>query len=144
MKKQISILAVLSCICVAIYSVGDQRPSQQTTVVRRVFRGQTGSIPATTLFTPSESGVFRVSAYIELSNNAGGYFPEDFLSWTDDFASNQQAMGGVSGYGTTDGSAYIASQMLVTDVANQPIQLSTTVNPNEKGFYNLYVVVERL
>ena len=113
-------------------------------VAQRSFIGETTNIPPTTIFTPTSKGLFRVTVDLEQSNtDAGTYAPAVFLSWTGDFASYQTQM--VIGPNYQSGSAAAGSDAItVRDAANAPVQISTTLNPNEEGTYNLYVVIEKL
>jgi hypothetical protein len=143
MKKLVGVLAVLLCVSAALMHSADNLPHQPIVVAERGFNGQTASIPATTLFTPAKGGVYRVTAYVESSNFSGTYFPEVFLSWTDDFVSNQdQQM--IGALGNTGNAAWNSLQLTVRAVADQPIQFSTVENPNEQGICNFYFVVEQL
>jgi hypothetical protein len=143
MKKLVGAFAVLLCVCTAMMHSADNLPRQPVVVAKLSFKGQTASIPMTTLFTPTQGGVYRVSAYVESSNFADTYFPEVFLSWTDDFVTNptQQMIGSL---GNSGNAAWNSLQLTVRDIANQPIQFSTVESPNEQGICNFYFVVEQL
>ena len=142
MKKLVGACAVLLCMSTVAVHSADSLPRQPVVVTQRAFKGQTESISATTLFTPARGGLYRISAYVDSSNFSGTYFPEVFLSWTDDFVSNQVQM--PAAMGNAGNAAWASLQLTVRGIANQPIQFSTTENPNEQGICNFYFVVEQL
>jgi len=132
-----------SCVATSMAQNQVANVSQPTVVVaRRSFINQTGDIPPTTVFQSARNGLYRVTIDIEQSNTAGGYGPEAFLSWTGDFASYQSQVF-ISSMAYSGSTAAASGQVIVRSAAGQPIQVSTTVNPNEQGTYNLYVVIER-
>src|SRR5271154_2878315 len=54
-------------------------------VASRALTGRTTMIPTTTLFTPSVTGLYRVSAYIAMSTAGTTGCPWELtLGWTDD------------------------------------------------------------
>lgn len=145
MKNLITLAAMLFFSCVATLMAQNPVatvPQPTVVVARRSFINQTGDIPPTTVFQPARKGLYRVTIDIEQSNTAGGYGPEAFLSWTGDFASYQTQMP-ISSMVYSGSTAAASGEVAIRGAAGQPIQVSTTVNPNEQGTYNLYVVIEK-
>ena len=142
MKRPIVIGSMLCSFVVTLMAQTPVKHSPEI-VAQKSFIAQMASISPTTVFTPASTGIFRVTGYLEQSNTAEGYSPEVFVSWTGDFASYQdQVNGGLSYSGSA--AAVTLNLLVVHGAANQPIQISTSVNPSEQGTYNLYVVVEKL
>jgi hypothetical protein len=141
--KRLIILGSVLCSFVSMLMADGPVEHSPIILAQKSFVAATASISPVTVFTPSSTGTFRVTGYVEQSNTTDGYGPEVFVLWTGDFGSYQQQVNGGLSY---SGAAAAATLQLLTvhSAANQPIQISTTVNPNEQGTYNLYVVVERL
>jgi hypothetical protein len=142
MKKALAVLAVMLLVSIVAFNSTESRSSLPIVIATKGFRNQTSSISPITLITPNTSGAYRVSFYSNSSNSAGGYFPEVFLSWTDDYGIWQGQIGG--GGGSTASVAWASGNIIVRNLAGQPIQVSTVENPNEQGVYNLIVVVEKI
>ena len=86
----VSLLMVLSLL----HGEEDEGEHHAKIIARVSLTGQTGAVPATTLFTPREDGLFRVSAYLVVTgtNNAqqGACFD---LRWTDDSLTLSPSLG---------------------------------------------------
>lgn len=144
MKNLIVLVSMLFFPCVATLMAQNpvaNVPQPIVVVARRSFINQTGDIPPTTVFQPARKGLYRITIDIEQSDTAGGYGPEAFVSWTGDFASYQtQLILPVVNSGST---AAASGELTIHGAAGQPIQVSTTTNPNEQGTYNMYVAIEK-
>lgn len=117
-------------------------------IARVSLKAQTGAIPSTTLFTPTATGIYRISAYMCATNlylGSGGYNLQ--FNWTDD-AGNEQAYQyfflanlaapqawGYSQYGAPGNVTVLEAS------AGQPVSYSTNGSDEE---YSLYLVAERL
>jgi hypothetical protein len=112
-------------------------------VAKQSWTSQSGALASTTVYTPSAAGLFRVSAYIEVSSGSTRA-PSASMTWTDDHAAqnNSGALGAVdaSGNWTINGS-YATRAFRVA--ANTDIKVSTSIGAGT-GTYDLYVVIEQL
>jgi hypothetical protein len=114
---------------------------------------QTRTIQKTVLFTPTETGLYRISAYMTLTRPISTYqIWSFFLSWTDDagaefgdivdlYTNNPPpgAWGHSGGFNPGGVSLFEA-------VAGQPVSYSVIVTKGSptNGTYSLYYVVEQL
>jgi hypothetical protein len=131
-------------------------PSPQI-VARAKLPHQTAAIPTTTMFTPIQDGLYRLSVYGTLLNTGTTGLTWNFnLGWTDD-AGAESIPGLVSGYdfnfgafGQFDGYsgniAPIGGPATVFEAkAGQPITYSVTAQGDPDGTaYSLYFTLERL
>lgn len=107
---------------------------------------QTAAIPVTTIFTPTQTGLYRFSAYSTgpVNTTASGYWNIN-LNWTDDFGPQndeellQNAGGGYGSVGWPSGSVGTFEA-----VAGQPVTYSVTLSGSGGGSYSLYYTIERL
>jgi hypothetical protein len=117
-------------------------------VAEHAFKGQLGSIPLTTLFTPACNCMYRVTAYTEVPDRSLGYGPVSLISWTDDFAQSQTEIVQDNWNGnigvTVGAGGWAEGQFILHSVAKQPIQFSTNGTAPIEETYNIYVVVEEL
>jgi hypothetical protein len=89
MREKLPVVLSLAVGCIGLMSgrsSGASNFSFSPQVVQRVaLIGQTGAIPTTTLFTPSQKGLYRISAYMTATNLEGGQGSYSWvLNWTDD------------------------------------------------------------
>jgi hypothetical protein len=106
------------------------------TIVRLTLKNQTADIGALNLFTPTSSGLYRVSAYAEITPGSTG-FVEVALSWIDEAGAE-----GPSIFATGSGSG--SGSLVVHSLPNQPVTLSTEAGGGFSGSYNLIITVEQL
>lgn len=105
-------------------------------VASQSFTSQTTALAATTVFTPSAVGLFRVSMYTNAASNPGVTIT---VSWTDPvFGANSVQFPQVS---TINNSANNYGSAFLRVSANSNIQVSASA---PSVTYNLYVVVEQL
>jgi hypothetical protein len=161
MYKSICVLAVL--LAAFMFTPGSKSahaspasPVSPTIVAKGKLVNQAAPIPTTTLFTPSQSGLFRLSAYATITTAAPNYgsFWEYNFTWTDDsgiiagggnsvlFAgSGNSVLGpfvwnGVAGFGPT---------VVFEAKAGIPVTYNVTLlGPSDGSAYSLYYTVERL
>jgi hypothetical protein len=127
------------------------RPSP-VIVARMRFKGVTTSLPTTTIFTPEQDGLYRLSAYdVETSPASDGSLWTFFFNWTDDAGAESgnsfalpangtppQAYGGTA-------SGIPGSVMVFQAKAGTPVTFFTLLSGgSDGGTYNLYLEVERL
>ena len=98
--------------------------------------GQTGSISPTTLFTPGDSGLYRVTVYLN-SSAAGSGTIAGSVAWTDEVGP-QAASGTVTNVDT-----YSSMNVIVRATSGNAIRYSTT-EAGTSGAYNLFITVEQL
>jgi hypothetical protein len=114
---------------------------------------QTASIPTTTIFTPTQDGLYRMSVYITMTKadpNSGSYWTYN-IAWTDDagaesenelFHQNDNTPGQfVYQFLATLGGTAVPFEAK----AGTPVTHSTKqVGPPDSSAYSLYYVIERL
>ncbi len=113
--------------------------------------GQTQGIPKTTLFTPTETGLFRVSVYMCMtkpgSPNRDWIFA---LNWTDDAGPESDQLADLP-MTSSPPNAYALSYALPAGfafevVAGQPITFTVdaSTGTGSKGAYSIYYTVEQI
>lgn len=115
-------------------------PCQSTSIVAsQTFSSQSSGLSATTVYTPSAAGLFRVSAYMEASTTNCDGAP--VVYWTDTYRSKNATLENLQ----FSSGVPVASGHIFWSAASQPIQVSTVFDVNSgSATYNLYVVVEQL
>jgi hypothetical protein len=137
-------------------------PSSPIIVARGKLLNQTAPIPTTTIVTPTQSGLYRLSIYMFLTvpnvNSCG--FWRYMLSWSDSAGAEQYGQfyantgpvlslsGGQAPPGAWAYNTYNAPSQVVTfqAVAGSPITYSVVQEQciGENGTYDLYYALERL
>ena len=100
-------------------------------------------IPATAIFTPAASGVFRIGTYLSTTTGTNQNATwEAFVGWTDDIGVRQ------GGFVFALPNIATSSTLVVQMVAGQPLLYQTklyrTLGGSGGMTYNLNVVVEQL
>lgn len=118
-------------------------------VAAQSFLNRTASIAATTLYTPSADGTFRVSVYSEITTTSGGGCP--LLSWVDDFNTHtNQSLVQVDGGGACINSGgsgtpnYGWATWIVRATSGNAISFSFPGSTTTPVVYSIYVTVEQL
>jgi len=141
--KRVSIyLVALTLVGLAIlHSAKGQAsaPFPTYVVAKAAFVGQTGNLPATTVYTPLVTGDYRLSMYVDQPTYQGSY-PCVYWTWTDDFSAQINATGACTGGGST--SVFGSNDVFVRALAGQPIQI--TSQGSASGPFNVYVTVEQV
>ena len=160
-----NLLIVLLIVVLAVTANHSARgttdgPITSPVIVKKlVVRNHSGPIQQTTLFTPSQTGLFRISIY--MTEITPGNTPANpwmlSLSWSDDAGSECCAtVLGLSTVGTPPfayayfspvvGSANPPTGMVVIEAAaGQPVAYSVDNGaPGTTGTYSIYAVVERM
>jgi hypothetical protein len=114
---------------------------------------QTAPIPTTTIFTPAQSGLFRLSVYGTITNGTGtdltqwNYNP----MWTDDSGIPLNAAGMLTSINTHNGSfqwtniGQMGAAITLEAKGGTPITYSVTQSgPLDTSAYSLYYTLERL
>jgi hypothetical protein len=122
-------------------------------VARGKLLKQTASVPATTIFTPTQGGLYRLSMYstVTVANPATNDNWYTYLFWTDDAGSEQTDAvplswnsGNSPPYAWGNGASDQPGLVLTFELAART-PLSFTVNGVTDGSeFSLYYVVERL
>jgi hypothetical protein len=131
------VVVILAGTCLA------QLPRQVVVVadVARTNRtGNTGGI----LFTPTLTGMFRVSFYVQCTrgSNLGGTALSPMLSWTDDIGADSQMFPSVV---DIFAGPPVSSIFIIKAIAGTPVRWS--VRPNTTGdnsVYEVYVALEAI
>jgi len=107
---------------------------------------QTAPIPTTTVFTPSQDGLYRLSVYMTESvavPTSGAYWTFN-AAWSDDAGDEATGVPILNANQTPSG-AYGYLTVLLQVKAGKPITYSTTLsNGTDGGTYSLYYTLERL
>lgn len=124
-------------------------------VARAKLTHQTATIPTTTIYTPTQTGLYRLSIYATVSKsdpNSGSNWIVGV--WYTDDSGQQQPLGGLlEGYNSVPGMFTI--QNFLTSLggptvtfnakAGTPVTYSVTENgPPDNSAYSLYYTLERL
>ena len=137
--KQLAAVALIFVLALA--TVATCVPRGPVVVAEQTFSGQTSDLSATTVYTPTADGNFRVSAYIEPSATGRSITTYSYTNWTDDVASGQQCYPAILSAANTFGSG----QCYIHALNGDPITIatnSTSVPPGQS--YTLMVVVEKI
>jgi hypothetical protein len=128
--------------------------TRQPTIVATVnLRGITQSIPTTTIFTPADTGVFRVSFYAGMTTPANPVNSWNLnLNWTDDAGPETTQLGYLnsSNIPPTDYEQNplqqegLVSPWVFEAVAGQPITFSLLASGADPGTCGLAMTIERL
>jgi hypothetical protein len=123
-------------------------PPSPVIVARAKLVNQTAPIPTTTIFTPTQTGLFRFSAYTTQTMPVSGdsrYWSIN-LYWTDDAGPQlntqliQCVCGGFGSVGWPSGTVGIFEA-----TAGQPVSYSVSLpSGTDGGTYSLYYTIERL
>jgi hypothetical protein len=124
-------------------------------VARLALQNQTAPIANTTAYTPTVTGLYRISAYMtEPQNDTGNFWYLNF-QWTDEVGLEETADAFMEqgGYGppgayainSNDSYDQPAGPVVIQAVAGQPIEYSVAAAQNSNGgTYALFITVERL
>jgi hypothetical protein len=122
-------------------------------VAKGKLPNQTAPIPTTTIFTPTQTGLYRLSVYATISKadpNSGSYWAYTF-NWTDDSGVQSQPQL-LIGSGPTLGQFYYQGG-IVLGGTSMPFQVKagtpithdvTQYNGPDNSAYSLYYTLERL
>jgi hypothetical protein len=121
-------------------------------VAKGKLPNQTAPIPTTTIFTPVQTGLYRLSVYatiLKTAANSNAYWDYSF-NWTDDEGAESQS-GFLIGYDTVFGQFYYqggspgAPSMPFEAKAGTPITYDVQqYNGTDDSVYSLYYTLERL
>ena len=109
--------------------------------------GQVADISATTIYTPSATGLFLVSVYFTETATANADTPPNInVLWTDDGGSTNSDNAGVGSPSVSSAQKpeSIALTFPVECVAGQPIQYSITGGTYTTQVYSVYITVSQL
>jgi hypothetical protein len=138
MKKIIAVVVVvLAGVCFA------QSPRQVEVVAEVALTNQTGETTGT-LFTPAQTGVFRVTFMVQCTRgnplNADGLNPE--LVWTDDNGGERFVPGTV---GDSAAEPPTSFTFVIKDMGGAPIEWGVSpVKPGDDSIYEVYIALERI
>jgi hypothetical protein len=126
------------CLLVFLCSLAAHgQPLQWSVVKSIVLLNQTASIPQTTLFTPTQAGVFRLSAEIVPASTEGIWTLEVF--WKDRIRTHEA----YSCLNTCISSLPEFLNITMAVSKDSPIQYAT-FPPNDVGGFDLVIVLEQL
>src|SRR5437879_3945673 len=156
MRKTVSALAAL--LLVAVVTLGIHRSlkaspntySHPAIVANLALKGQTSAIPETTLFTPTVTGLYRISTYLTMTQHGDSTSIWGVrLGWTDD--SGFENNGAIQLYAASNPpTAYNAlggtggSVSTFEAVGGTPVTYAIGKSGTFGGTYSLYITAERL
>lgn len=119
-----------------------QGGQQYPIIIRQIsLENQTVTSPLVHLFTPTTSGLYRLSGYMNASTQSSGSACPLF-TWFDEVGSQLAIFSGPAGICATAG-AEIAATAVVHARANEPVNLNTSLE-GFTGTYNVFITVEQL
>ncbi len=129
-------------------------PAYPLIVAKAKLLNQTAAIPTTTIYTPAQNGLYRLSVYATMTNPpADTVWTFDF-AWTDDSGSLQSGGGSLlQSNGDSTGSFLLANstynQMGAAVIIEAKGGTAITYDMSQSGApdgsaYNLYYILERL
>jgi hypothetical protein len=140
MHKKIALLLTLLGLAVAGHAATS--PAIIKTIV---LKGQTTSIPPTTIFTPPTSGLFRISVYMVATggfDNLGNWNAK--INWTDD-AGPESTVSWLSLNAFTPPNAWAQNSIVIEAAAGEPATISISAGTQYPGpTYSLFLVVEQI
>lgn len=140
--KRVCVIAVVVVILAGVCFA--QSPRQVEVVAEVSLTNQTGTVYGT-LYTPPQTGVFRVSFMLQCTKgdpvNGQGLFPS--IGWTDDNHDELFSPGGpVLDQRPGAPSSFI---VIIKAIAGTPISWSVNpVNKNDTSEYEVYIALERI
>jgi hypothetical protein len=120
-----------------------QNPVPQWKVVQAVSLTQNTSVPTTTIFTPTESGVYRLSAYMSIKpdNQTDAGIVGEF-AWTD---TSHQAAAVPFGLPEGDNSLFFSVvPTMFRPLVGIPVTYFLNSTVSGTGQYNLVFTIEKL
>lgn len=116
------------------------KPPTSALVATQSFTGQTAALAATTIFTPSADGTFRVSLVCD--NNPSNLTSPGVasLSYTNEYGTSLTVS--TPNVGSNSSSEQLT--LTVRAKANQPIQVSASVSGPGPYAYDVFVAIEQL
>ncbi len=156
-KKFILAISIITLLVSAATAQNAHKPPSSFTVpiivAKKVFRNQTQPISQTTLFTPSVTGIFRVSVYMAMTSPVNGTSGWALgWNWTDDAGAEQAYLAVLSDNATppndfafSNASSALPVPFTFEAVAGQPVSYFV-YGPGDPqgGTYGFVLVVERL
>jgi hypothetical protein len=128
---------VLAVCCVLAVSIMSQAAAlvHPKIVAQYSVTNQTSAITTTTIYTPTVTGLYRLSVYENGTNGADITIHwEDALNPANGFGFSCSSCAGVSGEGFV---------LPISVTASTPITIETDA-PGPSGVYNLFITVERI
>ena len=135
MKKLALFLAFLLLLFVGVSIATNPHVPRGPVIVSDLsFTAQTSGFGPATVFTPTDSGLYRVVIYGESSDQLGTFSVT--MTWTDDFGANFKILSneGFPGQGSR----------IVFATAGNPITITTSPSLSTGATYNTFVIVEQL
>ena len=98
--------------------------------------GQTTALSGVSLFTPTTTGLFRITVYIEQTTSPSGAVNGKF-TWADSTGSQSSPM-----FNSGNANIYSSTTIVAYATTSTAISLTTTISGSPS--YNLYVEIEAL
>jgi hypothetical protein len=159
MKRMFFLLA-LALYMIPTTAVAQQsgfKPGVPVIVNETEFINQTAPLPATTIFTPTLAGTYRVSSYVEFTSLTSVQWEVcASLQWTDDsvtqqvgYLSSAESSGGVCGaisYTNPNRNISAWGSVIIHPQAGSAVNLTIEASFPAPGApaYSVYITIERL
>jgi hypothetical protein len=138
MTKIYTVLVLFLLLCVPVFA-------QSPKIVAHVdLINQTNTIPATALLTPPSSGLYRVSAYMDVTSyTQSGSIWYLNIGWTDT-AGHRSKQFAVQQTPNHNGPTWAEGTVVAGDVAGRPLNYSVTLDGEDYAPFDLFITVEQL
>jgi hypothetical protein len=114
-------------------------------VAEIALTNQTAPIPTTTIFTPQATGVYRISAYITVTQPGDGQGVWSLeVFWTDDAGAEVSCLPNVNNAAKPPFAYANPIPALATFEAKAGVPVTFSVTGSTTGTYSLYFTVEQL
>ena len=138
----LTLCLLLVAVTVSFLPAATSAPKVPIIVAQLALTNQTGPIPQTTIFTPTQSGVYRISTYFESNSPGTGESYTLTLVYADDVDSLDNAVlvypSSNNYYGNPTGFSSFRA------LANNPVSIYTQGTAPQGYVYSLYITIERL
>ncbi|HEV2382365.1 MAG TPA: hypothetical protein VG206_21575 [Terriglobia bacterium] len=153
MKRMVKLFSVVGLAILAGLVLKSDRGHGQTAgsqspiiIERVVLKNQTAGIGPTALFTPTVSGLYRISTYVDVGPPSNDAQVCGSLSWNDDFSAHNNDLlwyvGGVPGCAFYGPNGEGSNVLVIHAAANQPVTFGTS--SGRYGVYTVLITVEQL
>ena len=151
MKRNLKLFALVSLSILAGLVLNSDRGhgqgGQQTPIIIKQvsLKNQTTS-PTVTLYTPTSSGLYRITVYASVTPSSGNDVCPN-VTWTDE--SGEQSQGIMMGWSNFSSCAFPGPSsggavLIVHSEANQPVTFNAGFSGSSEDEYNLFITVEQL
>ena len=113
-------------------------------VALTTLSGQTATASAATIYTPTQTGWYKVGVYMNTTTAGSAGTATATVSWTDSVHSQSQVVPASGSLALNTANAIQAASVILYSASGSPIQIATTVTANSGGVFSVQLIVERL